>query len=404
MFTPQTKHHRILHTTIATIATTALLLTGCSIERPASTSPEPSSRTTSSSSPSSSTSIDSRLTQAGQAVLDSGATAFVGSVHDDRRTTSVALGVADRETQRDAKATDEFQIGSTTKTVTATVALQLVGEGLLSLDDTVEHWLPGVIPNGESITVRMLLQHTSGLFDYTADEMFAGNLLSDPTDTHTPQDLLAVALEHPSTFAPGAGWAYSNTGFVVVGMILEAVTGQPVAQLITDRIIAPLRLDHTYWAPDALFHGEHLSGYYRTEPNGTEYVDVSQYPLTYGDAAGALISTTTDLGTFERALQSGELLKPAELEEMRTTVEIPNSGGQYAYGLGLMRIATPEGYVWGHTGGTLGYLTQAWASEDGTSSIVGNVPTGASTPMGPDSAIDGAASAAASGMFDLLTN
>jgi D-alanyl-D-alanine carboxypeptidase len=347
--------------------------------------------------------IESRLSEVGEAVLESGATAFVGTVHGEKHTTSIALGLADRETERAAEASDQFQMGSTTKTVTATVALQLVGEGLLSLDDTVEHWLPGALPNGEEITVRMLLQHTSGIFDYTADEAFAMSLLAEPTRKHTPDELLALAIAHEPTFAPGAGWAYSNTGFVVVGMILGTVTDQPIADLITERVIVPLGLENTYWAPDGLFHGEHLNGYYRTEPNGSEYIDVSDFPLTYGDAAGALVSTTADLGAFERALQSGELLDATELDEMRTTVEIPGTDGQYAYGLGLMRINTPDGNVWGHTGGTLGYLTQAWASEDGTRSIVTNVPTGASTPVGPDSGVDAAAGAAASSLFDLLT-
>lgn len=376
---------------VAALAT-IILLAGCAPSHPAEPTPGAGA----------SEATAARLTEVGQAVLDSGATAFIGSVHDEQNSTSIALGVADRDSGAEAVASDEFQMGSTTKTVTATVALQLVGEGVLSLDDSVERWLPEAVPNGSAITLRMLLQHTSGLFDYASDDAFGLALFADPTAEHTAQDLLTVALKHDPTFAPGEGWAYSNTGFVVVGMMLEAATSQSVPDLITERVIAPLGLEHTYWAADGKFRDSHLHGYYRSQPGGTDYVDVSSFPLSWADAAGALISTTGDLGEFERALQSGALLEPAELAEMRSTVDIPDTGGQYAYGLGLMRISTPDGDVWGHTGGTLGYLTQAWSTEDGSRSLIENVATASATPLGPDTEIDGAASAAASSLFDLL--
>lgn len=391
---------------LAGITTGSLLLTGCATPAaPPSSAPAPSpAAVTTTAEARTPTATRARLTEAGRSVLRTGATAFVGTLHSGRCETSVALGVADRATDRRARVGHAFQMGSTTKTVTATVALQLVGEGRLSLDDTVERWLPGVVPGGHRITVRMLLQHTSGLFDYTADETFTRALLAEPRRSHTPQELLDVALAHEPTFAPGEGWAYSNTGFVLVGMILAQVTGKDIGTLITQRVIRPLGLRHTYWPDDTPFRGGHLHGYYRTEPGGSEYVDVSAFPVSWAGAAGALISTVGDLGTFQRALQSGELLEPVQLAQMRRTVDIPGTDGQYAYGLGLMRITTPTGYVWGHTGGTLGYLTQAWASQDGTRSLVENVPTGAATPTGPDSTIEQAASAAASSLFDTLTD
>ena len=375
---------------LASLTAASVLLVGCAAyaSPPASATP--------------SAAVVSRLTDVGQKTLDAGATAFVGTVRDETHISSVALGTANRGSHRDAKVSDEFEMGSTTKTVTATVALQLVGEGILTLKDPIDRWLPGLVPGGDRITLRMLLQHTSGIFDYTSDDDFAHGLLDHPERTYTPKQLVAVAVKHAPNFAPGAGWAYSNTGFVLVGMILTAATGQSVASLIEHRVIRPLGLSHTYWAGKSVFTGAHLRGYYRTKPGGTDYVDVSKDSISWAGAAGSLVSTTADLGSFERALQSGKLLKPAQLAEMRSTVEIPGTGGQYAYGLGLMRITTPNGYVWGHTGGTLGYLTQAWASEDGTRSIVENVPTGASTPVGPDSDIESAASAAASSLFDLL--
>jgi D-alanyl-D-alanine carboxypeptidase len=332
---------------------------------------------------------------AADAVIAAGATGFAARVEDGRRVRTLTRGVADRATGRALDADDEFQIGSNTKTFVATVMLQLVGEGRLTLDEPVGHWFPG-IPEADRITVRMLLQHTSGLSDYLADPQMAQTVLDGSRHRWTPEELLAVALKHPANFEPGADWSYSNTNYVLAGMIMRKVTGTDPARLIDRRIVRPLGLRNTYWAADARFHGRHLHGYFRTQPGGTQYTDISDAPLYWADAAGAMVSTTSDLARFERALQSGRLLRPAQLSQMRATVAIPGPAGWKAgYGLGISRLDTPCGTFWGHTGGTLGYLTQAWSTPDGRRSLTQVVPTGAETPAGPDEAIATAAQAAA---------
>jgi D-alanyl-D-alanine carboxypeptidase len=339
------------------------------------------------------------LGRAADAVLAAGATGFASRVDDGRQVSTLTRGVADRATARKMASGNEFQIGSNTKTFVATVALQLVGEGRLKLDDPVRRWFPQV-RDADRITVRMLLQHTSGLFDYLADPEMAEQVLAGSRHRWTPEELLTVAMKHPVNAEPGAGWSYSNTNYVLAGMILRKVTGTDPAQLIHQRIVVPLGLRHTYWAPDARFHGRHLHGYFRTQPGGRQYTDVSDAPLHWADAAGAMISTLSDLARFEKALQSGRLLRPTQLAQMRSTVDVPGPAGWKAgYGLGISRLDTPCGTFWGHTGGTLGYLTQAWSSSDGQRSLVQVVPTGADTPAGPDEAIGSAAQTAAGAGF-----
>jgi D-alanyl-D-alanine carboxypeptidase len=335
------------------------------------------------------------LSAAGDAVLAAGGTGFAERTGDGRRVRTVTRGVADRETGRKLDAADEFQIGSNTKTFVATVMLQLVGEGRLRLDDPVARWFPA-IPDADRITVRMLLQHTSGLFDYLGDDQVGAAVLAGSTHHWTPAELVAVGVSHPANFPPGAAWSYSNTNYVLAGMIMKRVTGADPAQLIARRIVGPLGLRHTYWAPDARFHGRHMHGYFRTEPGGTQYTDITDAPLYWADAAGAMVSTLDDLARFEQALQSGRLLHPAQLAQMRTTVEIEGPAGwKTGYGLGVSSLETPCGTFWGHTGGTLGYLTQAWSSADGRRSLIQVVPTGADTPTGPDAVIAEAAQSAA---------
>jgi len=332
---------------------------------------------------------------AGDAVLAAGATGFAARTDDGRRVRTVTRGVADRATGRKLDAGDEFQIGSNTKTFVATVMLQLVGEGRLRLDDPVARWFPA-IPDADRITVRMLLQHTSGLFDYLGDDRVVTAVLAGSAYHWTPAELVAAGVSHPANFPPGTAWSYSNTNYVLAGMIMQRVTGTDPARLIARRIVGPLGLRHTYWAPDARFHGRHMHGYFRTEPGGTEYTDITDAPLYWADAAGAMVSTLDDMARFEQALQSGRLLRPAQLAQMRTTVEIAGPAGwKSGYGLGIVSLETPCGTFWGHTGGSLGYLTQAWSSADGRRSLTQVVPTGAETPAGSDTAIAEAAQSAA---------
>jgi D-alanyl-D-alanine carboxypeptidase len=311
-------------------------------------------------------------------VMASGAVGFTATVNDGHRRETVVVGLADRATGRQLHAGDQVEIGSNTKTFMATVALQLVAEHRLRLSDPVDKWLPGVVPNGRSITVRMLLNHTSGIYDYTGDPTWWTQVFAEPDRVWRPDELVAVAVGHPPTFAPGAGWAYSNTNYILVGMILQKVTRTAPAELIARRITGPLHLTHTFLPVD----GQSTNGRHRAHgymvwfaADGTrQYTETGTGSMSYAGYAGSMISTTGELQRFFTALLGGHLLPPAQLAQMRTAVAVAPPGQpdptHTGYGLGLFTTQTPCGTVWGHRGDTLGTGTQGWFSADGTRSTV----------------------------------
>jgi D-alanyl-D-alanine carboxypeptidase len=292
---------------------------------------------------------------------------------------------------------DEFRMGSNTKTMVATLVLQMVAERRMTLNDPIEKWLPGQIPNGRNITVRMLLNHTSGLFNYVFDPAVLKSFGGQDNRDWTPQELLAVGTKYPPGFAPGAEFSYSNTNYVALGLALEKVTGQGVADLVQQRIAGPLHLKHTYLStgsrPNRFDRPRLAHGY---EPNakdlapllppgvpaGTAFVgprsgnlvDTTWINSSTEWAAGAMISTANDWARFDQALLSGKLLPPAELREMRTTVpEDPAAPNGNGYGLGLRRVVTPCGTVWGHDGQVGGYNSVTYT--DGTGRRTADVLT-----------------------------
>lgn len=259
------------------------------------------------------------------------------------------------------RATDRFRIGSVTKSFVATVALQLVGEGRLSLADTVEDRLPGLVPNGQAITVRQLLNMTSGLFDYPDDpRIFAPFLQGDLAHAWAPHELVAVATSHAPLFAPGTGHAYCNTCYVLLGLIIEATSGNPLNAELRQRILEPLRLRATSLATTPRIAGPHAHGYMRVGQPSLE--DVTALSPSWGWAAGAIVSTADDVARFYRALLGGRLLRPELLRAMRTSVA-GNAGARYGLGIGTVRL--PCGTAWGHQGGIIGYDAWALASRDG---------------------------------------
>ncbi|GIE37022.1 serine hydrolase [Actinoplanes italicus] len=312
---------------------------------------------------------DPAMRDVARSVLSLGVPGFVARIDDGRRTTVTAAGVADRRTGRALTGRDQFEIGSNTKTFTAVLVLQLVDRGQLKLDAPIERYLPGVVPNGRQITVRMLLNHTSGLFNYTADPDFIAGVRQNPQHVLTERDLLDVAFRHDPNFAPGAGWSYSNTNYTVLGVLLREVTGKTYPDLVRQRIAEPLGLEHTYVAaPRATHTGRgYAHGYLVTYAGGTPgYTDVSTWPLGgFAGAAGAIISTPAELARFFSSLLRGDVLSARQLEQMKTTVEVPAEWGKGGYGLGLMRIDSRCGTVWGHGGDTLGHHSSAVTSADG---------------------------------------
>ncbi|MEU1191303.1 serine hydrolase domain-containing protein [Streptomyces sp. NPDC005859] len=336
-------------------------------------------------------------------VLKTGTVGVVARSTGPRGTRYASAGVADKATGEAARAGDLFRIASTTKTFVATVVLQLVGEGRLSLDDTVEHWLPGVVSghgnDGSAIAVRQLLQHTSGLFDYTADfPEFASTAgyQADRYTTWSPEQLVAIATKHGPNFTPGDGWSYSNTNYVLAGMIIEKATGHSWQQEVTARVIRPLGLRDTL-APTTYprMIGRHLRGYSSFDEDRAP-IDVTDINPTAAGAAGAMISTTADLTRFYQALLGSRLLHPAELAAMKTTVRAPELDPGWPgvrYGLGLMEIPLScGGTYYSHGGDMPGYTTRNGVSEDGRRTVVlnatGDGSADSSTQQAANSLID----------------
>lgn len=300
--------------------------------------------------------------------VSDGAPGAMAYVRHGQATWRVSSGTREVGTDRPIRPRDRVRVASNTKMFTAAVVLQLVAEGRFGLDDSVERHLPGLVAgtgyDGDAITVRQLLQHTSGMAEYVED------VLADPEAADHPWeavDLVHIGLSHPPLFAPGTGWGYSNTGYLVLGMIVEAVTGNDIGTEITDRLIEPLRLRDTSYprAGDRSIPGPHAHGYFAFP--GRPVADVTELEPSIPGAAAALISTGPDLTRFVRALLAGRVLPPAQLAEMRTTV--PAEGADY--GLGIREIPLPCGGVaWGHAGNMPGFDSFTAATEDGRSVFV----------------------------------
>ncbi|MDH6144748.1 D-alanyl-D-alanine carboxypeptidase [Kitasatospora sp. GP30] len=312
----------------------------------------------------------------------------------DGRSRNYAAGVGDLATGAPVPRDGQVRIGSNTKTFTATVILQLVGEGKVGLDQPVETYLPGLLRgdgiDGRRITVRELLQHTSGLPEYLAA---MGDILADPHRYYEPRDLLDFALTQKADFAPGTKWEYSNTNYIVAGLLIEKVTGRPVGEEITTRIIDRLGLRHTYVPAqgELTVRGPHPEGYERATPGGP-WKDVTEFDPSAGWSAGELVSTNSDLNQFFTALMTGKLLGPAELAQMRTTVPADEVGPGTRYGLGIMsRPLTCGGVYWGHGGDIPGYRTRGGVTDDGraVSISVTTTPDAASAPH-VEAAVDAA--------------
>jgi D-alanyl-D-alanine carboxypeptidase len=264
------------------------------------------------------------------------------------------------------RAGDHFKIASLTKSYTAAVILQLVGEGKLRLNQSVEHWLPGLVPNGDGITIRNLLQHTSGLFDFEADErVLQPYLQGDFGHYWSPLELVQMALSHEPLFPPGADQSYSNTNYVLLGMVVEAIDGKSIGEALNDRLFEPLGLDETSYPTEPGLPSPYAHGYLALGDGPP--VDVTGISPSLSPASGAIVATAVDVSDFYRALLSGDLLKPKLLRAMKATIPVGTPGdipGQ-RYGLGLERFPTSCGPAWGHNGAVPGYLSYSFNSGNG---------------------------------------
>jgi D-alanyl-D-alanine carboxypeptidase len=300
--------------------------------------------------------------------------AALAAVQDvEGRTRHYTAGVADLTTKAEVPVDGRVRIASNTKMFTAVAVLQLVGEGKVGLDEPIETYLPKVVRgkgiDGRKITVRQLLQHTSGLPNYTR---WMPSVFKTRNVYRSPQDLLDMAFKHKTSFAPGKGWEYSNTGYVLAGLLIEKVTGNPLSKELNDRIIKPIGLRHTYWPAkgDKTIRGRHPKGYGSEKPGG-KLVDITNLDPSWGWAAGQLIATPSDVNRFVSALMDGKLLKPKQLAAMKHTMKAPGMPPGWEYGLGLMKMSlTCGGVAWGHGGDIDGYETRNGVTEDGRAATV----------------------------------
>ncbi|MFF5497438.1 serine hydrolase domain-containing protein [Streptomyces aquilus] len=260
-----------------------------------------------------------------------------------------ATGVADKATGRPMTPDVFVRIGSETKTFTVTALLELVDDGLIGLDDPISRYVHGV-PRGHRITLRRLAEMRSGLYPYTADADFQHDLLSDPTRFFTPREVLAYGFKHKNTFAPGEKFEYSNTNLVLLGLVVEKVSGRPLADFLEERVLRPARLSRTLLPRGFEFPRPHPRGYTNQTLSG-EVADSTDWNPSWAWAAGAMISDLHDLRRWAKIVATGTLLRP-ETQAQRLKM-LPTGFPGTSYGLGILESG---GWI-GHNGSIPGYET-----------------------------------------------
>ncbi|GAA2263445.1 serine hydrolase domain-containing protein [Streptomyces amakusaensis] len=336
--------------------------------------------------------------QAMDATVASGIPGVVAQSRDGQRVWKGTSGVGNRETGKARGKNDRFRIASITKTFVATVLLQMEAEGKLDLDDTVEKHLPGLVSgngnDGSKITVRQLLNHTSGIFNYTSDPEYGAKYLIGESflqhryDTLAPEFHVSVAMKHRPGFEPGTSFSYSNTNYVLAGLIIEKVAGNTYEHEVAERIIKPLGLKSTSQPGDSPHmprpSGRAYSKLLLDQPTAKIH-DVTEMNGSQGWADGDIISTTGDLNRFFKALITGKVLPPEQLKAMKTTVSAPDWGPDTGYGLGIIKSRTSCGtQLWGHGGGIFGSLSNVVTTEDGSRQFSYNLNGDWATQSSPD--------------------
>ncbi len=351
--------------TTLVVATVAVSL-GMSLGTPATAS------TAGSRTPSAGGAAAGSLRELVEGIVAAGAPGAAVRLADGRAVRTAAAGLADLRTGRPMRPDLNYRAGSLAKPMVATVVLQLVGEGKLALTDTVERWLPGILPYGDQVTVRHLLTMTSGVPEYLRGQVAFD--VYGPTRERlrswNPRELVALVAGRPVSFPPGTAFEYSNTNYVLAGLVVEAATGSRLGRELNRRIFRPLGLDDTWFPVHASgIPGRHAHGYsLRVDPERGPLEeeplrDVTRLDPSFAWAAGAVVSDLDDLTRFLRALLRGRLLTPALLKEM--TTEVDTGDPEASYGMGLEFIHTPCGTIVGHSGSIPGFQTLVLATTDG---------------------------------------
>ncbi len=274
-----------------------------------------------------------------------------------------AAGVGNLEATTPIALDDAVRIASITKTFTATVVLQLVDEGMLGLDDVLETYYPGM-PNGDRITIRHLLGMRAGLFNWVEDPGFEEAFDADPLMEWSPEQGIDLARTNPVYFEPGEGFHYAETNYFLLGVIAENLTGKPIHDLITERILTPLGLQRTSFATTPEMPEPYVRGYL-ADPAGGAARDVTAVNPDVPWTAGAMISTIDDLRVWSEALVGGTLLSPGTQAERLKTLPI-SADAPFRYGLGIFEVLG----FFGHNGGIYGYSTFIGHRPDDGATIV----------------------------------
>ncbi|MGI8485131.1 MAG: serine hydrolase domain-containing protein [Thermomicrobiales bacterium] len=305
--------------------------------------------------------------------------ALVGVWYPGRGTWLHVAGIGNLATAAPVIPDDHVRIASITKTFVATVILQLVDEGKLSLEDRLESFIPG-IPNGPEITLRQVLGMDAGIYDFVHDPAVTIDYVADPLYPFTPEDALAIIRASTPDFPPGEKVQYCNSNYILLGMIAEQVTGESIGEAIATRITTPLGMTETSFATTPEMPEPYAQGY--IEGATDELRDVTLLNPDLPWASGAMISTLSDLGIWAKALADGTLLSPSTQRERLTWGSFQTGPLDVAYGLGILKI---NGLL-GHNGGILGYsLWMIHAPEENATVVVvtnrGSNESGTSDPI-----------------------
>ena len=304
---------------------------------------------------------------------------------------SLAVGFSDRNTKTQMKPTDRMLAGSVGKTFAAATALQLIQEGKINLDEKVEKYLGGEpwfarLPNAKEITVRQLMNHTSGLVRYEFKDKFTRDLTANPEKIWGPAELVAYLLDEKAPFAAGQGWDYSDTNYIVLGMIIEKVTGKKFYDEANRRLLRPLKLNHTI-AQDGMRLAGVVQGY--AGPNnpfggkdemihGGKFIINPQFEWTGGGYA----STAEDLARWAKLIYEGKAFSADLLPQVLDGVSAPMLGRETRYGLGVIIRRTAAGVSYGHSGFFPGYLTDMMYFPDQKIAVAVQVNTSVSRDLG----------------------
>ena len=307
-----------------------------------------------------------------QTLVDNGYPGALAAKTDkDGNTVGATAGKGNLATGEAPPLDGEVRIGSNTKTFVAVVIMKMVEEGKVKLDEPIETYLPGLIKgqgvDGKKITVRQLLQHTSGLPETALGfpDVFASR-----NNYYQPRDILDEALTKAAQFAPGAKFTYTNTNYIVLGLLAERVAKRPIAEQIETKIVKPLGLKHTYMPKDGekALRGKHPRGYHTRDNKPGKLVDITDYDTSMAWTAGAMVSTPSELNKFMQSIFDGSLLNQASISEMKKSVPMGDDGN--VYGLGLIGHKLSCGVAWGHGGTFPGYQTDNAVGPDGTAAVI----------------------------------